>query len=157
MTTDAIPSRNRAPSFIHALNPLMGRLLRIGAPMGPNVLLTVRGRTSGQPRSFPVAILETNGLRYVFCPFGDVNWVRNLRANGDATPTIKSRTEAVTAVELTPEQGAEVMKSAFAPFLASRISRFFFRRFYDLNPKSTPAEYLAMARTHPGFELRPAS
>jgi hypothetical protein len=39
---------------------------------------------------------------------------------------------------------------------ADRISRFFFRRFYDLSPKSTPAEYLAMARTHPGFELRPA-
>jgi len=88
MTTDASPSRG-APLFIHALNPLIGRLLRLGAPMGPNVLLTVRGRTSGQPRSFPVAVLEHDGHRYVFCPFGEVNWVRNLRANGDATLAIR--------------------------------------------------------------------
>jgi len=60
-------------------------------------------------------------------------------------------------VELTPEQGAVVMKAAFAPFLASPISRVFFRRFDDLSPKSTPADYLDMARTHPGFELRPPS
>jgi len=54
-----------APAFVRVSNPLSRRLLRIGTPMGPNVLLTVQGRTSGQPRSAAVAVLESEGRRYV--------------------------------------------------------------------------------------------
>ncbi|TAL05614.1 MAG: deazaflavin-dependent nitroreductase, partial [Chloroflexota bacterium] len=39
----------QAPAFVRASNPLTRRMLRLGMPMGPNVLLTVRGRTSGLP------------------------------------------------------------------------------------------------------------
>jgi deazaflavin-dependent oxidoreductase (nitroreductase family) len=53
--------------------------------MGPDVLLTVRGRKSGLPRSTPATICENSGKRGLISPFGEVNWVRNLRAAGRAT------------------------------------------------------------------------
>ena len=48
----------QAPALVRASNPLTRRLLRLGLPMGPNVLLTVRGRSSGLPRTAPVAVAE---------------------------------------------------------------------------------------------------
>ena len=73
-----------APAFVRASNPLSRRLLRLGTPMGPNVLLTVRGRSSGKPRSAAVAVVELDGRRWIMGAYGDVQWVRNLRAAGEA-------------------------------------------------------------------------
>ena len=64
--------------------------------MGPNVLLTVRGRKTGQPRTFPVAILKTDDREYLFSAFGEVSWVHNLRAAGTATIRHGRRTRTVT-------------------------------------------------------------
>ena len=87
MTDIPAPGTSRVPSIVPILNPLIRRLLGAGLPFGPNVLLTVRGRRSGEPRTFPVAILELDGRRYVQSPFGEVNWVRNLRVAGEAVVT----------------------------------------------------------------------
>ncbi|MDQ6790679.1 MAG: nitroreductase family deazaflavin-dependent oxidoreductase, partial [Candidatus Dormibacteraeota bacterium] len=40
--------------------------------MGPNGLITIRGRKSGLPRTTPVAIIEVSGRRWVWAPWGDV-------------------------------------------------------------------------------------
>ena len=47
----------RGPNF----NPNAWFLLAAGVPMGPDVLLTVRGRKSGLPRATPAAICEPAG------------------------------------------------------------------------------------------------
>src|ERR1700731_4442713 len=87
----------RAPRFVALFNPIARRLLRRGLPMGPNALLTVRGRTSGLDRTTPVAVVAIGGRRWLIGTFGEVNWVRNLRAAGEATLTINRRPEAVQA------------------------------------------------------------
>ena len=74
--------------------------MRAGVPLGFNGLITIRGRTSGLPRTTPVAIIDVSGRRWVWCPWGDVNWVRNLRAAGGATITVRGRKEEVRATEL---------------------------------------------------------
>ncbi len=43
---------------IRLLNPVFSRYLGVGLPGGPNVLLTVRGRSSGRSRATPVAMLQ---------------------------------------------------------------------------------------------------
>src|SRR5437867_12347046 len=88
------------PAFVSIFNPIASRLLRIGTPLGPNALLTVRGRKSGQLRTSPVALVEMHGRRWVRCPFGDVNWVRNLRAAGGASITVTRRPVSVEAIDL---------------------------------------------------------
>ncbi|MFL5778558.1 MAG: nitroreductase/quinone reductase family protein [Chloroflexota bacterium] len=146
---------SRAPSFISALNPLIRRLLGIGLPFGPNVLLTVRGRTSGVPRTFPVALIELGGRRYVQSPFGEVNWVHNLRAAGDAVVSRGGTQEPVVAIEIPPEAGGPILRDAVAPYLRSRLLAPVLRRFFRLRLDSTPEELVEEARRHPMFELRP--
>jgi deazaflavin-dependent oxidoreductase (nitroreductase family) len=94
--------------------------MRLGMPMGPNVLMTVRGRTSGLPRTAPVAVSEIEGRRYVVGAYGDVQWVRNLRAAGVATIRIGGRDLPVTAAELDPFAA----RAFFAETIPGYIGRF---------------------------------
>src|SRR3984893_15762729 len=75
----------RPPFFVGVFNTLARRLLRGGIPMGPNALLTVRGRTSGVDRTPQAAPVMIGGRRWVIATFGDTNGARNLRAAGKAT------------------------------------------------------------------------
>jgi deazaflavin-dependent oxidoreductase (nitroreductase family) len=48
-------------------------------------VLEVRGRKSGQVRSTVVNPVEVDGVRYLFSPRGETQWVRNIRAAGEGT------------------------------------------------------------------------
>jgi len=74
--------------------------LGAGEPFGYTGLITIPGRKSGLPRTTPVAILEVSGRRLGVVPWGDVHWVRNLRAAGRATITVRPRKEGLHATEL---------------------------------------------------------
>lgn len=90
----------RVPRLIRLSNPISRGLLRLGMPMGPNTLLTVRGRTTGEPRSAAVAVMEMNGKRWLIGAYGAVNWVQNLRAAGEGDIRLRGKTVHVRAVEL---------------------------------------------------------
>jgi len=105
----------RAPRQVSFFNPIARRLLKAGVPMGPNGLITVPGRKSGLPRTTPLAIIEHSGRRWVWSPWGEVQWVRNLRAAGDATITARGRTEEVTATELDPTERVAFFRDVLAP------------------------------------------
>src|SRR4051794_34272229 len=102
--TDRIAAAGRAPRYVSLFNPFSRTLLRAGVPLGPNALITVRGRTNGLPRSTPLAIIAVAGRRWIWSPWGDVQWVRNLRAAGEATLTVRGRKEKVRATELDPAE-----------------------------------------------------
>jgi len=142
------------PFFIPLFNPIVKSLLRIGVHLGPMTLLTVRGRKTGKPRTTPMGMFERDGRRYLFATFGDVNWVRNLRAAGEAILTHSRRKEAVVAIELTPEEAAPILRDVFAPYLGSRMGASFLRMGYDLAPNASMDDFINEARNHPGFELR---
>ncbi len=148
---------SRVPSIVPILNPLIRRLLGAGLPFGPNVLLTVRGRRTGELRTFPVAILELDGRRYVQSPFGEVNWVRNLRVAGDAVVTRGREREAVTAVEVPPDAGGPILRDALAPFFRSRFLAPVAGWLFHLRAGASLDEFVAEARRHPMFELRPST
>lgn len=104
------------PRVVPLLNHLAKPLVAAGLPMGPNGLLTVRGRTSGLPRTTPLAIIEVDDRRWLWSPWGDVHWVRNLRAAGRATITVRRQAEEVYAVELDPAERVAFFRDTFAPF-----------------------------------------
>jgi deazaflavin-dependent oxidoreductase (nitroreductase family) len=97
----------RAPAFIRNSGPITRWLLRLGLPLGPNRVLIIRGRRSGQLYRVPLAVAEVHGRRFVIGTFGDTNWVRNLRAAGEAELIVGGRTEAVRARELSHQQAVE--------------------------------------------------
>lgn len=144
---------------------MLRRFLGAGLPSGPNVLLTVRGRTSGLNRTFPVAILELGDRRFVQASFGEVNWVRNLRAAGEAVVTKGRDSETVEAIELAPETAGPILRDALAPYRRSRLLRAVLGgavrppvavlRFFRIRADETLEEYVAEAGRHPIFELCP--
>jgi deazaflavin-dependent oxidoreductase (nitroreductase family) len=140
---------------VRASNWMVATLLRAGVKMGPKhfpmVLLTVRGRKSGQPRTTPVVMTEQDGQRYLIGTFGDVNWVRNLRAAGEATLTRGRHAEYMAAVELTPTQAARVLKQVVA------TAPGFIRGYFDVTPVSSLEEFEREAPRHPVFLIRPAA
>lgn len=93
--------RVAAPVF-RWIGPLIRLVLRRGLGE-PNILLTTRGRKSGEPRTTPVAMFALGDRRFVEASFGEVNWVRNLRASGEAVIRRGRWSEAVRIVELPPE------------------------------------------------------
>ena len=157
MNTPLAAAPRRIPSIVNLFNPVVRRLLALGMPMGPNVLMTVRGRKSGQPFSFPVAILEADGRQFLFSPFGEVNWVHNLRASGEATIRRGRTNHRMTAVELTPEVAAPILEAGMEPVLGAPMFGSMIAGWYGLDRNSTTEDYLEAARQHPGFEMRDAA
>ncbi|MEV0703290.1 hypothetical protein AB0I53_35960 [Saccharopolyspora sp. NPDC050389] len=47
-------------------------------------VLAVRGRTTGEIRTVPIAVIQLNGRRYVCSPHCRRDWVRNLLSVGQA-------------------------------------------------------------------------
>lgn len=142
----------RVPWFVPFFNPIARRLLAAGVPMGPNVLITVRGRKSGLPRTTPLTIVEISGKRWLMAPFGEVNWVRNLRAAGRATITVGRRKEEVTAVELGPTEAVAFFRDVLGPRLQrTRVGSWIVRNL-DKVDIDNPVE---AAEGRPVFELHP--
>ena len=141
----------QAPLFARLGNVLTTGLLRAGFKLVgfgnyPMYLLTVRGRKSGQPRTVSIAIIERNGQRYLGAPFGAVDWVRNLRAAGEAILTRGRRSETVNAIELPPREAALVLREEVKdgnPFVRS----------YGVTADSSLEEFERAAVSHPLFVL----
>ncbi len=145
----------RVPKFVAVFNRVARGMLRAGVPMGPNALITVRGRKSGEPRTTPVALIEIDGRRWVSSPYGDVNWVRNLRASGRATMTIGRRQVDVTAIELASGERVAFFRDLMGPYVM-RIPLGLGRWMIGsvLGAKDMLEDPVAAAERHPVFELR---
>ncbi len=140
----------RAGTGLRIANRIVVWLLKAGVRLGPNVLLTVPGRKSGLPRSVPVAIVELDGQRYLQSPYGQVEWVRNLRAAGTGTIRRGQRTEAVHATELTAAEAAPVIKTVVT------LAPAMLRRFYAVRPEAPLEAFEREAAHHPTFRLTSA-
>jgi len=137
----------RLPLFVRVGNAIMTLLLKRGVRVATNTLLTVPGRKSGVPRTTPVTIIEHEGGRYVQSPFGEVDWVRNLRAAGTATLTHGRHTERVSAIELSPEEAAPVLRHALT------IAPAMIRSYFGVTADSPLEEIVREAPRHPAFRL----
>jgi deazaflavin-dependent oxidoreductase (nitroreductase family) len=150
--TNQAATVGRVPAWVSIFNRPAKFLLRRGMPMGPNALLTIRGRKSGLPRSTPVAIIQAGGRRWVWSPWGEVHWVRNLRAAGTATISVAGRTEQVRATELDREERIRFFKDVLGPVARSMRFGVLFVRIADQVDLDRPVE---MAEERRVFELHP--
>jgi len=119
--------------------------------MGSRVL-TVRGRTSGEPRSNPVNLLELDGERYLVAPRGNTQWVRNARAAGTGELRLGQRIEQVELVELPAGDRVPVLR-VYLQRWGWEVGRFV----EGLSKKSTDAEIAAVAPGMPVFLVRTAA
>jgi deazaflavin-dependent oxidoreductase (nitroreductase family) len=135
--------------------PMVNKLLTWGFPMGPNVLVTIRGRVSGEPRTQPLAIFSDGHRRWLIGTFGDTNWCRNLRANADVEIRHGRHHEQLIAREL-PRAEAEQFFGTDLPAGITHLPlylRLFSRVFLRAAAPVMKTDPIAAARTHPVFEL----
>lgn len=140
------------PRFVRVANVMTTTLLRAGVRLvgfghHPTYLLTVRGRKSGEPRTTPVSVVEQAGKRYLFAPYGVVDWVRNLRAAGTATLTRGRRAEQIRGTELPSDQAGPVLKA----FIATGNPM---GRFFGVTMESSGEDFARATISHPVFVLQ---
>lgn len=152
-------STHQGPTVAHRLflvvTWILKGLLRVGLPMGPMVLLTVRGRKSGEPRTTPVDLFERNGRSFLVSTHRQEssNWVRNLRAAGDGVLTRGRSRRPITVVELPPDTAGPVLKEVLGPRLALPLRGFVLRRTFSVPPDAPLADFVAASHSHPVFEI----
>jgi deazaflavin-dependent oxidoreductase (nitroreductase family) len=151
---DESTARGSVPRWVPFFNLIAKPLIAAGVPMGPDVLITIRGRKTGRARATPITLCEHAGRRGLISPFGETQWVRNLRAAGQATIRFGRRTERVRAAELGPDEAAAFIRDVLAPH--ARRSRFgsWFVRTVDKIDIDDPIE---AAKGRPVFEIFPAN
>jgi deazaflavin-dependent oxidoreductase (nitroreductase family) len=142
----------RAPWHVRLFGPILKFLLAAGIPVGPNRLVTIPGRKSGLPRTAAVAIIQVSGRRWVWAPWGEVHWVRNLRTAGRATVTVRGRKEEVAATELDATQRVGFFRDILGPLARGIPFGYWFVRIVDGVDLNDPVEAADGRRV---FELHP--
>jgi deazaflavin-dependent oxidoreductase (nitroreductase family) len=124
-------------------------LLRLGVPLGPIALLTVRGRKSGKAYSIPIGLLEQDGKIWLVAVFGAVSWVHNVRATGTAQIKRGLSTKTVEVIEIEQSEAVPLLKEFLKRF---RIVPFF-RPYFTATWQSPLADFEREAPVHPVFIL----
>jgi deazaflavin-dependent oxidoreductase (nitroreductase family) len=128
---------------------IIGTLLRLGLPVGPSALLSVRGRKSGKIYTIPIALVENSSTSFLVAAFGEVNWVRNLRVVDQAQLTRRRRTEDIRVVELETREAAPILKQFFKE--SQNVS--FIKPYFHVTTESSLADFELEALHHPVFRI----
>lgn len=123
-------------------------MLRRGIAPGPQWVLTTPGRSSGIPRSTPVAVLQTGGHRYLVAGYETSDWVKNARVAGSAVLQRGKRIERVQLAELPIDESPPILRE-----FARRVRGG--RAFMSVAANGSDAEFAEAALHHPVFRLRP--
>lgn len=128
---------------------LVTRLLRLGLPMGPLRILETTGRVSGQPRTTPIVLTTHQGENWLVSPFGDTDWVRNVRTQPNVHLVRLRRRQPVHLTEVDADTAAPVLQTFLHRF---RLVPFVPPAF-TAKVGSDLGDFLAEAHCHPVFHL----
>ena len=93
---------NAGWAFLHTLGIFPSRF----------VTLEVLGRKSGKTISFPLAMTEVNGERYLVSMLGEkANWVQNVKASGGRARLRHGINEQVILEDVESDQRAPILKA----------------------------------------------
>ena len=121
-------------------------LLRSGAKIGSQYVLSVVGRRTGRLRTTPVSIVRVGPERYIVSAFPHAAWVINVRAAGAGTLGRGGQVEEVRMRELPPGERGPVLRAFFQQVRGGR--RFFGGQSAD--------QVVADAGTYPVFRVESA-
>src|SRR5499427_7670593 len=88
----------------NVFNRIVAGLTRIGISVYGSRVLAVRGRKSGEWRTTPVNLLTDEGQQYLVAPRGVTQWVRNIRASGEAELRVGRRREQIRVAEVPDDE-----------------------------------------------------
>jgi deazaflavin-dependent oxidoreductase (nitroreductase family) len=122
----------------HVFNRLIAGLAKVGVSAWGARRLHVRKRFSGDVQTVPVNLLTVDGHAYLVAPRGATQWVRNLRAAGEATLSVGRRSNPFAAVEIDDADKAPILREYLRRW-GFEVSKFF----EGVDPKNVSLEQLA--------------
>lgn len=114
--------------------------------LGKQVVLTTIGRETGKPHSVPVSPLDLRGVGYLVSRYGEVDWVKNARANKNVQLRQGRHNRKVTLAEV-PVARRGVLLAAY--WKQERITR----PYFDVPSNPEPADFAVVADNHPVFKI----
>ncbi len=120
-----------------------------GVPLGPLRTLHTRGRTTGREHVVPVAVLRSGGQEWLVSPFGDVAWVLNVRANGQAALGRSHRRHPVVLSEVSDDRVPGLLRTYRRRFSAVP----FVRAAFDATARDGVDVFAREAARHPVFRV----
>lgn len=139
----------RVGAVERAINRVYRRLTLLGLGARHRHLLTVTGRRSGLPRTTPVDVMTVDGQRWLVAPYGEVQWVRNLRATPTAELRRGRRSSVWTAEEVDAVTAVPVVRRYIRDVRVTRA-------YWGVDADAPDADLRREAAGHPVFRLAPA-
>ncbi|MFD6157585.1 nitroreductase family deazaflavin-dependent oxidoreductase [Nocardia sp. NPDC060256] len=137
----------------NTINKVIVGLQRRGVAFGPMQLLTVPGRRTGQPRTFPIAVNKLGDGRYIFQAFPKAAWVANARAADTVTLTRGRKSSTARLVEVSVDERRPLLRELVESSPASVGNRFVTT---GLAEAATPDGIAAAAHRIAVFRVEPA-
>lgn len=113
---------------------------------GRQVELTTTGRETGKPRSIPVSPLDIKGVGYLVSPYGEMDWVKNVRADNKVRLRHGRQDRQVSLAEVPPARRGDLLH---AYWKQERITR----PYFDVPDDPKASDFLAEAEEHPVFRI----
>ena len=132
----------------NVFNRIVAAFTRVGLSVWGSRVLAVRGRTSGEWRTTPVNLLTINGERYLVAPRGVTQWVRNVRAGGEAELRIGRRRQPIGLIELSDDDKPPVLR-AYLKRWKMEVGVFF----QGVGPDAPESELRRIAPGYPVFRV----
>ncbi|QUX27817.1 nitroreductase family deazaflavin-dependent oxidoreductase [Nocardiopsis akebiae] len=129
-------------------NAVVSGFVKYGVCLPELHLLTTRGRKSGFLRTIPLSVLDSDRGRFLVSPYGEVDWVRNLREDGFATLRQGGWIELISVRELGAEEAAPLLKEYLDHPRSAVVGLYF-----ETPPDAPEEAFAAEADRHPVFEI----
>ena len=129
-------------------NAFVSGFVKYGACPAELHLLTTRGRKSGFLRTIPLSVLDNESGRYLVSPYGEVDWVRNLRNDGFATLRQGGWIELVSVREVGTGEAAPLLKEYLDHPRAAMVGPYF-----ETPPDAPEEAFEEEADRHPVFQI----
>ena len=137
----------RPNAFERVFNRVFGAFVGLGLGLRHNYLLQVRGRKSGKVYSAPIDLLEIDNKKYLVCPRGRSQWVRNAEASGRVTLKKGISKQDYRVVAVANEGKPQLLKAYLDSFKTT------VQRYFPVPAGSAAEAFAAVANQYPVFEL----
>lgn len=128
------------------VNVLMKTMVQLGIGGKTTYLLTTTGRKTGQQRTTPVILVETDAERWLVSPYGMVAWVHNVRAQPEVILRHGRRAETLHAEEVDSETAGPVLQRYVRNVRVTAP-------FFDATGDDPVEKFVEEAPRHPVFKL----
>lgn len=133
------------------VNRAQGWLAGLGLPPHFQVVLEVRGRSSGRMRSNPVVVATVDGRRYLVSMLGaGSDWVKNVEAASGEAVIRHGHRRPVRLVAVPPEERAPILRE-YVRIAPSG------RQHFPLRADAPLSEFAAIAADYPVYRIEPVA